>query len=87
MTEKKEYKELNEREIKTRLLQVDMHLDMIREKEVEIDKLEKEIKNDIPNKKVRLEIRKMNSDKDFYEEVISQLKKEIREKKAEIRKK
>jgi len=83
MSEKK-FKDLSEREIKVKHLQVDIHDGMIRDKENEVEKLNKEIEQDIPNSKVRLEIRKCMSDIELYKEVISRWKKEIRDKKEEI---
>jgi len=78
------FRDLSDREIKVRQLQIDIHEDSKREKQVEIDRLQKEIADDIPNKKVRIEIRKLTSDIELFNEVISKFKKEIREKKTEV---
>lgn len=80
------FRDLNDRELKVKQLQIDMHTDMISEKQSEIARLTKEIELDIPNKKLRIEIRKMNADIELYNEIISKWKKEIREKKEEIKK-
>jgi len=78
---KKEYRDLSEREIKVKHIQIDMHEAQKREKQNEIDRLTKEIEQDIPNNKHRLEVRKLSSDIELFDEVISQWKKEVREKK------